>query len=105
MKVYLDSARRTPKGWVRAYTCEGAIQFLKTGRVKEISVANNFGNQEEGYNVVQWIERQVRQTHFRPPMIWIRDANPTAEHAMRSLVDAVEAMAEHKGTEREGVFD
>ena len=38
MKLYLDDVRETPENWVRAYNAREAIEYLKTGKVVEISL-------------------------------------------------------------------
>ncbi|VAW81561.1 hypothetical protein MNBD_GAMMA12-2513, partial [hydrothermal vent metagenome] len=56
MKVYLDDERPTPEGWVRVYWPDEAIELLKTGKVKEISLDHDLGDDERGtgYDVVLW---------------------------------------------------
>jgi len=43
MKVYLDDERKTPDGWRRVYWPEEAIELLKSGDVKEISLDHDLG--------------------------------------------------------------
>lgn len=54
MKVYLDDERQTPEGWHRFYWPEEAIELLKQGKVTEISLDHDLGDDEHGtgYDVV-----------------------------------------------------
>jgi hypothetical protein len=100
MRIYLDDLRTAPKGWIRVRTYEEAIRFLKTGKVEEISLDNDLGTEKEGYDVAKWIERQVFETHFRPPRIWIHSANPAAKANIRAATAAIVRVALEKGTYR-----
>lgn len=104
MKVFVDDFRPTPDGWVRVYTYEGAIEILKTGKVEQISLDNDLGTKKEGYDVAKWIERQVFETTFRPPKIWVHSSNPVAAQNIRSCIVAIERVAKRKRTFR-GTFE
>ncbi|MCG3880374.1 cyclic-phosphate processing receiver domain-containing protein, partial [Psychrobacter sp. Ps6] len=80
MKVYLDDERVTPSGWVRVYWPEEAIKLLKTGKVTEISLDHDLGDDEHGtgYDVVLWIEEAVYTKNFIPPHIKVHSANSSA---------------------------
>jgi len=84
MKVYLDDERPTPSGWVRAYWPDDAIEFLLTGMVEVISLDHDLGDDSRGtgYDVIRWIEEQVVFNSFRPPVIWVHSANPSAHERM-----------------------
>lgn len=71
MKVYLDDERETPEGWVRVYWPEEAIELLKSGKVNELSLDHDLGDDEHGtgYDVVLWIEEAVYTRGFVPPKI------------------------------------
>ena len=68
MKVYLDDERQTPEGWHRVYWPEEAIALLKQGKVTEISLDHDLGDDEHGtgYDVVLWIEEAVATQGFQP---------------------------------------
>ncbi|MDG3085286.1 hypothetical protein P7F88_03875 [Vibrio hannami] len=84
MKVYLDDERNTPKGWVRVYWPDEAIELLKTGEVTEISLDHDLGDDERGtgYDVVLWIEEAVATQGFKPPVIRVHSANSSARSKM-----------------------
>jgi hypothetical protein len=44
MKVFLDDGRPTPAGWMRAYWPDEVIALLKTGRVEELSLDHDLGD-------------------------------------------------------------
>jgi hypothetical protein len=83
MKVYLDDERATPEGWTRVYWPSEAVELLKSGRVTEISLDHDLGNDERGtgYDVVLWIEEQVVLHGFVPPKMseprWKRESEPS----------------------------
>ena len=44
MNVYLDDERETPAGWLRAYWPDEVVAFLKSGKVKQLSLDHDLGN-------------------------------------------------------------
>lgn len=84
MKVYLDDKRITPIGYSRVYWPEEAIELLKTGKVTEISLDHDLGDDEHGtgYDVVLWIEEQVYLNNFKPPIIKVHSDNSSARDKM-----------------------
>lgn len=48
MNVYLDDERETPAGWLRAYLPDEVIKLLKTGKVKQLSLDHDLGNDTKG---------------------------------------------------------
>ena len=84
MKVYLDDERKTPQGWTRVYWPNEAIELLKTGKVTEISLDHDLGDDDKGtgYDVVLWIEEAVATQGFEPPNIKVHSANSSAREKM-----------------------
>ncbi|WP_318491936.1 cyclic-phosphate processing receiver domain-containing protein [Photobacterium leiognathi] len=82
--MYLDDERETPIGWVRVYFPEEAIELLKTGKVTEISLDHDLGDDDHGtgYDVVLWIEEAVYTKGFIPPRIKVHSANTSARKKM-----------------------
>jgi len=91
MKVYLDDERETPKGWLRVYWPEEAIELLQTGEVVEISLDHDLGNDERGtgYDVVLWIEEAVITAGFKPPKIMVHSANSSAREKMELGIENI----------------
>jgi len=96
MKVYLDDERETPSGWVRVYWPDQAIELLKTGKVIEISLDHDLGddNRGTGYDVILWIEKAVMMHGFKPPRIGVHSANPSAG---RKMVLGIASIEKHAG--------
>ncbi|OZG69965.1 hypothetical protein BTA51_28425 [Hahella sp. CCB-MM4] len=92
MKVYLDDERETPEGWTRVYWPEEAIALLQTGKVEEISLDHDLGDDEHGtgYDVVLWIEEQVITNGFNPPKIRVHSANSSAREKMEAGIGNIE---------------
>lgn len=91
MKVYLDDERPTPEGWLRVYWPEEAIALLKQGKVTEISLDHDLGDDSHGtgYDVVLWIEEAVATRGFLPPKIKVHSANSSAKMKMQAGVDNI----------------
>jgi hypothetical protein len=95
MKVFLDDERPTPEGWHRVYWPEEAIALLETGTVEEISLDHDLGDDARGtgYAVILWIEEAVALRGFKPPIITVHSANPSAADKMRAGVLAIQQLA------------
>jgi hypothetical protein len=94
MRVYLDDERPTPEGWVRVYWPDEAIALLETGKVSEISLDHDLGDDARGtgYDVVLWIEEAVALHGFRPPRITVHSANSSARDKMLAGIQAIERL-------------
>lgn len=90
MRVYLDDIRMEPKGWVRAYTAEEAIDLLKTGKVEALSLDHDLGAAKTGYDVLLWIEEQVYTAGFTSPSLTIHSANPVGVQKMKQAIESIE---------------
>ena len=99
MKIYLDDERETPEGWLRVYWPEEAIELLKTGKVKEISLDHDLGddNRGTGYDVVLWIEEAVITKAFNPPVIRVHSANLSAREKMELGIESIKKHATSHG--------
>jgi len=93
MKVYLDDERKTPDGWRRIYWPEEAIELLKLGNVKEISLDHDLGDDERGtgYDVVLWIEEAVFTRGFEPPKMSVHSANSSARFKMELGIKKIQS--------------
>lgn len=95
MKVFLDDERATPAGWTRVYWPEEAIALLESGRVEEISLDHDLGDDEHGtgYDVVLWIEEAVATRGFKPPRMQVHSANSSARQKMEQGIAAIVRLA------------
>jgi hypothetical protein len=97
MKIYLDDERETPPGWTRCYWPEEVIELLKNaqqGEITEISLDHDLGgtdiwDKRTGYDVITWIEEQVANHGFTPPIIHIHTANSAAWPRMKVGVEKI----------------
>ncbi|MCP4159251.1 MAG: hypothetical protein GY760_04190 [Deltaproteobacteria bacterium] len=91
MKVYLDDERDEPEGWIRVYWPEEAIELLKTGKVEEISLDHDLGDDKHGtgYDVVLWIEEAVVTKGFIPPKMKVHSANSSARLKMEQGIKTI----------------
>ncbi len=99
MRVYLDDERATPEGWARVFWPDEAIALLETGRVQELSLDHDLGDDQRGtgYDVVLWIEEAVALRGFRPPRMHVHSANSSARQKMLAGIAAIEALARARG--------
>lgn len=104
MKVFLDDERPTPEGWVRAYWPDEAIAYLKTGRVTEISLDHDLGDDEQGtgYDVVLWIEEAVITRGVKPPKMSVHSANSSARQKMEMGIRSIQEWADRIAEGRNG---
>lgn len=91
MKVYLDDERVAPQGWVQVRWPDEAIELLKTGEVRDLSLDHDLGDDARGtgYDVLLWIEEQVMCKQFIPPSIRVHSANPAARLRMEAAILAI----------------
>ena len=105
MRVFLDDVRVPPDGWVLARWPEEVIEFLKTGKVTEISLDHDLADpliksqgycpsqkERTGYDVLLWIEEQVAIANFIPPVIHIHTSNLSARKRMEMAVNSIEKL-------------
>ena len=91
MKIWLDDERPCPNGWVSTRWPHEVIAHLQTGKVREISLDHDLGNDDvgTGYGVILWIEEAVVVGNFRPPKITVHSANPAAKRKMELGVASI----------------
>jgi len=101
MKVYLDDMRIPSKDWILVKWPNEAIKLLKTGKVTEISLDHDLGNDRKGtgYDVILWIEEKVINSNFIPPKIHIHTANSSAREKMEKGVKSI-LKHFHKGNKK-----
>ncbi len=95
IKVYLDDERATPEGWRRVYWPDEAILLLDSAEVTHISLDHDLGDDARGtgYDVILWIEEAVALRGFRPPIITVHSANPTARQRMEAGAAKIRRLA------------
>lgn len=98
MRVYLDDERSTPKGWVRVYWPDEAIQLLQSNAVLEISLDHDLADDQRGtgYDVITWIEEAIALRNFNPPKIYVHSANTSASQKMRAGIETIQRMVEER---------
>ena len=92
MKVFLDDERQAPEGWQRVHWPQEAIDLLQTGQVTEISLDHDLGDDHlgTGYDVILWLEWEVRLHGFVPPRIHVHSANAAARTRMLAGARAIQ---------------
>lgn len=95
LRVFLDDERCAPPGWLHVRWPSEAIALLQTGRVSEISLDHDLGDdaQGTGYDVVLWIEQAVANSSFVPPIILVHSQNSAARRRMLAGIASIHRLA------------
>ena len=90
MKVFLDDMRTPPSGWILTDSVASTIEFLKSDKVKNLSLNHNLARvPETGYNVLLWIEREVVCNQFVPPVITVHSSNLFGKEKMELAIKSI----------------
>ena len=91
MKLFVDDIRNAlDKNWTVVRTYKTAIMLLETGIVKELSLDHDLGNGKTGYDVICWLEKQVKTNDFIPPEIIIcHSSNPIGKTRIEQAIKAI----------------
>lgn len=90
VKVYLDDVRIPPPEWILTTSVQQTIDLLKTNTVDILSLDHDLGPVDEnGYDVLLWIEKEVFLNGFNPPEILVHSANPPAVIRMNSAINSI----------------
>jgi len=95
VKVYLDDERTPPSGWKLVSTPKEAIELLKSGKVTDISLDHDLGDDKNigtGNDVLLWIEKQVITKGFDAPNINVHSANISAKKKMELGIKKIRSM-------------
>lgn len=100
MKIYLDDERTAPNGWKLIKTPKEVIKLLKTGKVTELSLDHDLGDDKKigtGYDVLLWLEKEVYINNFKPPkIIKVHSANISARTKMEQAIQSIKKKTENK---------
>lgn len=98
IKIYLDDERQAPSGWIRVYTVEQTIEFLKTRQVGFLSLDNDLGEGlREGYLCLDFLEEQVyNDPTFPIPEITIHSANASRVQYMKQALNTIERIRQQQ---------
>ncbi len=95
MKVYLDDWREPPDGWRLVKSTRILMHWLKnySDKITEISLDHDLGLEDEcGYDVLLWVEKEIMMNGYIPPKIKIHTANPSARKKMELALRKIEEM-------------
>lgn len=101
LNVWLDDVREPPNGFwviVRDYTT--ALLILQTGLVQLISFDHDLGSDADGYpkfsgyDVVRWLEGEVRAGNLPAPKIQVHSANPVGRKNIEAAAKAIARFVE-----------
>jgi hypothetical protein len=91
MRVYLDDLRPLPSDFdVLARSSAEALDLLRGGRVRFLSLDHDLGGEDTGYLVARWIEQAAFEGTL-PPLGWaIHSANPVGRRNMEMALRRAE---------------
>lgn len=95
MKVYLDDWRPAPEGWRLCTSAFVLCHWLEnySDQISEISLDHDLGLENEcGYDVLLWIEKEMILNSYVPPKIKIHTANPSARQKMELALEKIERL-------------
>ena len=110
-KVWLDDKPQVPwraamfpaPEWTHTRWPKDTIELLKTGTVTELSLDHDLDDKDAadaagrkeitGYDVVLWIEEQVKKHGFRPPVIRVHSQNGPGRDRIMAAVRQIEKYA------------
>jgi hypothetical protein len=91
MKLWLDDQADAPKGWSRARSQSELERFLRSGKVREMSLG---GSDTLVESCVQFLEQGAFTNRIRPLKVELRCATgPLRDGAERSLANAAKHWA------------
>jgi hypothetical protein len=81
MKIFLDSERDAPEGWMAVRWPEEVILLLATGEVTDLSFGHEFGRGLRGTpeQVLDWLAEAVTKRGFTLPTLAVHTTNSTAK--------------------------
>jgi hypothetical protein len=86
IRLWLDDIREPPQGWTWVKTVPAAIQLLEEGRVVEISLDHDLGeDQEEGYAVCLWM---AEHGVWPPEGAAVHSGNPPGCERMCGVIES-----------------
>lgn len=95
MKIFLDDTRPTPEGWIGCRWPAEVIEYLKTGKVTQLSLDWDLGENfsavspRTGVDVLDWLAGQVANEGFVPPEIHIHTGSKVEGRKMRQQANAI----------------
>lgn len=91
MKIFLDDMRPAPdNSWILVKTPQEAIKLIMSGQVEEASLDHDLGaGQPTGYDLLKWVEEEVFNNNFEPPIFHIHSANPVGRRNMYAAIKKI----------------
>ena len=88
MRLFIDDVRIAPRGWDRAYSVNGAIDYIKQfyDKIEVISLDHDAGEYgpPDYIKILDWIEEHYG-ANFKPA-IKLHSANPVGIANMRRII-------------------
>ena len=93
MNVFLDDERdwyEFVEGWITVRSYEECISVLQKETIDILSLDHDLGTEKTGYDVLLWIEEQVKLNSFIPPReIRVHTANPVGRDRMLNALKSI----------------
>ena len=97
-KLYVDDIRKAPTGWEQAYTYSEAIYLLNNYNYDKLSLDHdlgftNKGIEQNGYDILNWLEERQFNSEFIPGDIFAHTANPVGLQRMNVVIERLKIRA------------
>ena len=92
MNIWLDDLREAPENWIRTHDVEETIGLLKDNKshVEAISLDHDLGEDQDGVDVLKWLEQQHKQDDavYWPKWVMIHSSNAVGRENMRRIIES-----------------
>lgn len=90
--VYYTPLPELPQFVLWVETAPAAVLALQTTDWDEVSLDHDLGDDPgagDGYDVLLWIESEVRLNNYKPPKMTVHTSNPVARQRMQKAIEAI----------------
>lgn len=90
VRMWLDDERRMPEGFnLHVRTAKDAIEAIKSGRVRKVSLDHDLGDPGfgTGYDVAKFIEESAFNGSISPLQVSVHSANPVGAKNIKRCID------------------
>jgi hypothetical protein len=95
--LYLDDERTPIKHWYIVRDADEMIDLLREYKnsIHSISLDHDLGTERTGYDVLLWIEREIVENNYKPPIIELHTGNMSAMEKMRLATKKIREMVQN----------
>ncbi len=92
IKLWVDDQRQPPAGFnAHARSYAEAMDYLESGKVSEISLDHDLGEEKTGYDIAKWIEEKAFYGEITRILWSVHSANPVGATQMSQALKNADA--------------